>query len=103
MIKRTVRPSGSSKPGGAYSHVVVANGFVFVAGQGPEVADSGTVPSDFEDQVEQVLTNLRTALRSVGCDLTGCVRQGVQNGGHGLRAIRPFAVDLCAPPTARPC
>jgi len=74
MIKRIVRPDGSPGPGGAYSHVVVANGFVFVAGQGPSKPDSNDIPADFEAQVTQALRNVEIALRSVGCDLTHIVK-----------------------------
>jgi reactive intermediate/imine deaminase len=58
---------GLSRPGGHYSHVVVANGFVFVAGQLPITASGDKLTgAAFEDQVAQVLHNVDEALKSVG-------------------------------------
>ena len=58
---------GLPTPGGHYSHVVVANGFVFVSGQLPITA-SGEKLADrpFEVQAEQVLRNLEQALLAAG-------------------------------------
>ena len=74
MVKRIVRPRGSPKPGGAYSQVVVANGFVFVAGQSPHRPDGKPMAKDFKGQVLQVLKNIRTALQAAGSDLEHIVK-----------------------------
>lgn len=54
-------------PAGHYSHVVCANGFVFVAGQIP-VTPTGEklVDAPFEAQVRQVLANLDAVLAVAG-------------------------------------
>ena len=36
-MKKTVMADKGPKPAGPYSHAVVANGFVFISGQGPEM------------------------------------------------------------------
>jgi 2-iminobutanoate/2-iminopropanoate deaminase len=60
---------GAAKPAGPYSHAVVANGFVFVSGQGPADPATNAVPDGFADQVRQTVRNLQTILRGVGADL----------------------------------
>jgi len=74
MIKRIVRPQGSPVPGGSYSQVVIANGFVFVAGQSPHGPNSEPVPASFKAQVQQVLENIETALKAAGSDLEHVVK-----------------------------
>jgi 2-iminobutanoate/2-iminopropanoate deaminase len=58
---------GNARPGGHYSHAVVAGGFVFVAGQLP-IAPDGTRLADapFAEQVRQVLANVDAALEAAG-------------------------------------
>ena len=65
---------GAAKPAGPYSHAVVANGFVFVSGQGPADPATNAVPDGFADQVRQTLRNLQTILRGVGADLRDVVK-----------------------------
>ncbi len=63
----TLQPEGLAPPGGHYSHAVVAQGLVFVAGQLPIDANGHKLSeASFEDQVRQVLHNLQTALRGAG-------------------------------------
>jgi len=56
-------PAGVATPGGHYSHGVVANGFLFVAGELP-IAPDGTrlATADFATQTRQVLANLDAIL-----------------------------------------
>ena len=65
---------GAVKPAGQYSHAVVANGFVFVSGQGPADPQTGAIPDAFAAQVRQTLTNLATILRGAGADLADVVK-----------------------------
>jgi len=53
-------------PAGPYSHAVVANGFVFVSGQGRVNPETGNMPDAFADQVRQTLENVRTILEAAG-------------------------------------
>jgi 2-iminobutanoate/2-iminopropanoate deaminase len=73
-MRKTVIVAGAPKPAGPYSHAVVANGFVFVAGQGPQTPESGVVPGDFKEQVRQTLKNIQTILKSVGCDMKDVIK-----------------------------
>lgn len=64
-----------SRPGGHYSHVVVANGFVFVSGQLPITATGEKlVDADFDTQVTQVLTNVQHALAAAGVGIAQLVQ-----------------------------
>lgn len=59
---------GLADPVGAFSQAVVANGLVFTSGQIPAKLE-GSVPADFESQLELTLGNLRTLLEGVGSSL----------------------------------
>ncbi|MDR3410914.1 MAG: RidA family protein [Formivibrio sp.] len=74
MIERLATIPGGPPQGGAYSHAVIANGFVFISGQGPVDPATGKMPDNFEAQVRQVLTNLKTALEAAGSDLAHIVK-----------------------------
>ena len=60
-------PDTMAAPGGHYSHVVKANGFVFIAGQLP-ISHDGTKLMDapFEQQAQQTLDNIAAALKAAG-------------------------------------
>ncbi|MFC0399141.1 RidA family protein [Paraburkholderia rhizosphaerae] len=66
---------GLATPGGHYSHVTVANGFVFVSGQLPITA-AGTRLTDrpFAEQAQQVLDNVEHALLSAGSGIDRLVQ-----------------------------
>ncbi|WP_184140594.1 RidA family protein [Paraburkholderia atlantica] len=70
-------------PAGHYSHVCVANGFVFVSGQLP-IDSAGKPLSDepFEAQVGQVLRNVDACLNAVGTTR------------HRLVQVRVFVSDI---------
>jgi 2-iminobutanoate/2-iminopropanoate deaminase len=58
---------GNAAPGGHYSHVVVAGGFVFVAGQLPITPDGSKLThASFEAQATQALANVEQALLAAG-------------------------------------
>lgn len=62
-------------PGGHYSHVIVANGFVFVSGQLPITATGERlVDAGFDEQVAQTLANVRQALLAAGVDIEQLVQ-----------------------------
>jgi reactive intermediate/imine deaminase len=62
-----INPDSMAAPGGHYSHVVRAGGFVFVSGQLP-IARDGRKLNDvpFEQQARQVLDNVANALTAAG-------------------------------------
>ncbi|MFM0626009.1 RidA family protein [Paraburkholderia xenovorans] len=74
-LPHTGNPATLSQPGGHYSHVALANGFVFVSGQLPITAQGDKLSeASFEDQAEQVLANVQAALESVGSSVAQLVQ-----------------------------
>jgi 2-iminobutanoate/2-iminopropanoate deaminase len=67
-IRRIRTADGVADPVGPFAHAVVSDGLVFTSGQLPVLAD-GTVPGQFEQQVEAAISNLRAVLREAGSDL----------------------------------
>ena len=72
---RYVDPQDHVRPGGHYSHGVVANGFVFVAGQLP-ITPSGQKLSEasFAEQARQVLANVESVLKASGSGIDRLVQ-----------------------------
>lgn len=76
--------TGKATPRGAFPHVKVAGGFVFVSGTssrrpdnsfaGVEVDEFGTTNLDIRVQTRAVIENVRDLLRSVGADLADLVQ-----------------------------
>ena len=73
-MKKTVMAEKGPKPAGPYSHAVVANGFVFISGQGPVDPETGIMPDAFTDQVRQTLSNVQTILEAAGTNLDNVVK-----------------------------
>ncbi|KAB1913961.1 RidA family protein [Micromonospora sp. AMSO31t] len=75
---------GKAVPRGAFPHVKVAGGFVFVSGTssrrpdntfaGVVVDEFGTTDLDIRAQTRAVIGNIRDLLRSVGADLADLVQ-----------------------------
>ncbi|MEU8187001.1 RidA family protein [Micromonospora carbonacea] len=76
--------AGKAVPRGAFPHVKVAGGFVFVSGTSSRLPDNtfagvavdefGTTDLDIREQTRAVVGNLRDLLRSVGADLADLVQ-----------------------------
>lgn len=63
------------KPVGAYSHGVVANGFLFTCGLGPMSPDTGKIIGDeIVGQTRQVFKNLELILAAKGIDFSRVVK-----------------------------
>lgn len=63
---------------GPYSQAIVANGFVFTAGQVPfDPRTSQVVEGDISAQTEQVLNNISAILRQAGADLSTVIKTTV--------------------------
>jgi 2-iminobutanoate/2-iminopropanoate deaminase len=73
-MRKTVTAERGPAPAGPYSHAVVANGFVFISGQGPVSPETGTMPDAFADQVRQTLKNVQTILEAAGSSLDDVVK-----------------------------
>jgi 2-iminobutanoate/2-iminopropanoate deaminase len=73
-MKRTVTAERGVTPAGPYSHAIVANGFVFVSGQGPFDPATNSAPDAFADQVRQTFENLSVVLEAAGTGLSEVVK-----------------------------
>ena len=74
MNRETITADNAPEPAGPYSHAVVANGFVYISGQGPIQPETGEMPDSFEEQVRQTLDNVKTILEAAGSDLDHVVK-----------------------------
>ncbi|GAA1796729.1 RidA family protein [Agromyces neolithicus] len=72
-IRRVRTVDGLGQPVGAFSQAVIANGVVYTSGQIPAGAD-GSMPADFDGQLEATLENLRTLLDGVGSGIDHVVK-----------------------------
>ncbi len=73
-MRKTVMADKAPAPAGPYSHAVVANGFVFISGQGPVNPETGAMPDAFADQVRQTFKNVQTILEAAGSSLDDVVK-----------------------------
>ncbi len=55
---------------GPYSQAIIANGFVFCAGQIGIDPETGNLVEGLENQTKQVIKNLQAVLKAAGSDLT---------------------------------
>ena len=76
-MRKTVRTEKAPVPVGPYSQAVVANGFVYVAGQGPADPATGKWPDDVAAQTEQTLKNIQAILEAAGTSLAHVVKTNV--------------------------
>lgn len=78
MSKQPVYPPNAPKPVGPYSPAIVANGFVFVAGQGPIVPETGKlVTGGIQEQTRQTLENIKSILETAGSGMDKVVKCNV--------------------------
>lgn len=73
-MRKTVMAEKGPAPAGPYSHAVIADGFVFISGQGPVNPETGAMPDAFRDQVRQTFENVRTILDAAGASLDDVVK-----------------------------
>lgn len=72
---RTVHTDQAPAAIGPYSQAVIANGFLFTAGQiALDPASMQVVAGDVVAQTEQVMTNLRAVLSAAGADWSHVVK-----------------------------
>lgn len=75
--KRVVETAEAPKAVGPYSQAIVANGFVFAAGQIGTDSKTGTLADGFEAQAEQVLKNIGAVLKASGSSIENVVKATV--------------------------
>jgi 2-iminobutanoate/2-iminopropanoate deaminase len=72
---RVIDVAGAPKAAGPYAQGIVANGFVYTAGQTPRDPASGKqVEGDIAVQTNRVLDNLEAVLKGAGCTLQDVVK-----------------------------
>lgn len=75
MTKQAITIPNAPKPAGPYSHGVVANGFLYTAGFGPQDPATGeVVPGGVGEQTAQVLRNIQAVLNEVGASMDDVVK-----------------------------
>ncbi len=75
---RVIHTSDAPRPLGVYSQAIVADGFVFVAGQVPINPRTGQLElGDIRSETRRVLKNIRAILEAAGSSLRDAVRIGV--------------------------
>jgi 2-iminobutanoate/2-iminopropanoate deaminase len=91
MSKISIISPGAPKPPANFSHAVVANGFVFCAGQGgrdpiTEKCEGSTI----EEQIERTMLNIQAILASAGSSMNNVVSTIVYltDASH-FRALTP--------------
>ena len=77
MSRTPVLSPDAPAPSGGYSQAIVANGFLFLSGQGPYDAAGNRVGTTISEQVRQVLENLDAVARAAGGSLQSAVRVGM--------------------------
>ena len=78
VLKRAVETTNAPKAIGPYSQAIVANGFVYTAGQVGADPKTGTlVEGGIEAQTEQVLKNIETVLKAAGSSMDDVVKTTV--------------------------
>lgn len=73
-VRRIAEIPGGASAVGPFSQAVVANGFVFTAGQIPAVSGLDDQPESFADQVRQTIRNLESVLIAAGSGLEHVVK-----------------------------
>ncbi|MGD9562077.1 MAG: RidA family protein [Pyrinomonadaceae bacterium] len=76
--KRAVETAEAPKAIGPYSQAIVANGFVYTAGQiGTDPKTGSLVEGGIAEQTEQALTNIEAVLKAAGSGMSGVVKTTV--------------------------
>jgi 2-iminobutanoate/2-iminopropanoate deaminase len=87
MPKKVLTTQNAPSPVGAYSQGIIANGFLYTAGFGPQDPVTGAVPAGVADQTRQVLRNIRSVLETHGAAMDDVVKSTV----HLQHLDRDFA------------
>ncbi len=75
MTKKALLLDDAPKPAGPYSHGIVAGGFVFTAGFGPQDPATGAVvDGGVYEQTRQVLRNVRSVVEAAGASMADVVK-----------------------------
>jgi reactive intermediate/imine deaminase len=87
MTKTAINTENAPSPVGSYSQGIVANGFLYTAGFGPQDPRTGEMSDNILDQTRQVLANVRAVLDAHGASMDDVVKSTV----HLQHLDRDFA------------
>jgi 2-iminobutanoate/2-iminopropanoate deaminase len=77
-MRKIINPSHAPRPRGVYSPAVVADGFVFVSGQGAVNPETNELElGDIHAETRRTLRNIEIILTAAGSSLQDIVRIGV--------------------------
>jgi len=77
-MRKVIRTADAPQPRGVYSQAIVADGFVFVAGQGPVNPRTNELEyGDIRSEARRTLENIRAILEGGESSLRDVVRVGV--------------------------
>ena len=85
MPKQVIRSDKAPKPAGPYSQGILAEKFLFVAGQTGTDPKTGKLPEGVAAQTKQTLENIKAIVEAAGTSLDNVLRVGVY-----LRDINDF-------------
>jgi reactive intermediate/imine deaminase len=77
MTKKSLTSANAPRPAGPYSHAIVANGFLYTAGFGPQDPETGEVSGDVAEQTRRTLRNVEAVLREAGATMNDVVKATV--------------------------
>ena len=85
MPKQVIKSDNAPKPAGPYSQGILAEKFLFVAGQTGTDPKTGKLPDGVAAQTRQTLESIKAIVEAAGTSLDNVVRVGVY-----LRDINDF-------------
>lgn len=74
MSKKAIVIPNAPAPAGPYNQGIVANGFLYTAGFGPQDPATGEVPEGVAAQTRQVLRNIEAVLTEAGVTFADVVK-----------------------------
>jgi 2-iminobutanoate/2-iminopropanoate deaminase len=74
MTKTAIITANAPQPAGPYSQGIVANGFLYTAGFGPQDPQTGEIAATVGEQTRQVLRNIEAVLAEHGATLNDAVK-----------------------------
>lgn len=74
MTIRQIVTTSAPRPAGPYSQGILAGGFLYTAGFGPQDPATGAVAESVGDQTRQVLRNIQSVLAEAGLTMANVVK-----------------------------
>ncbi|BBI36528.1 RidA family protein [Cohnella abietis] len=77
-MRKAVRTAEASTGNGPYSQAIIAQGLLYVSGQGPLDPQTGEITGEtIEEQAELTLSNIQHILNAAGCTMEHVVKVNV--------------------------